>query len=180
MCDAEYVDEAGRIVDSYAARVHGKPPASLADMLAGGWSIPSCWMLRTPVLRRLGFDRAWRTEDTEFLFRFFAAGHRAVFTPRILTRYAAEDLGRGAPRKMASERLAKGDQLRLMEAYAAQAPDPRGHALRLARRRALYLAREGRWPEARRDALVWWRRRPWHMRALGLILKSDVAREPLP
>jgi glycosyltransferase involved in cell wall biosynthesis len=180
VCDAEYVDETGRVVGSYGDRVHGRPPMSLADMLAGGWSLPSCWMLRTPVIRHLGFASDWRTEDTEFLFRFFAAGHRAVFTPRVLTRYAAEDLGRGAPRKMASERIAKADQLRLMEAYAAQAPDPAGHALKLARRRALYLAREGRWREARRDAFAWWRRRPWEIRPLRLILRSYVARRPLP
>lgn len=180
LTDAAYVDRAGRAFTTYGARMRGRPPRSLADMLEGAWALPSCMVFRSEVLRALRFDPAWRTEDTELLFRFFAAGRRAAHVPEVLVRYAAEDPAEGAPRKMASEDPAKADQLRLMEAYAAFAPDPRAHALRLARRRALTYAREGRWREARGPAFAWWRRRPWELRALRIAVRACFARGPRP
>lgn len=178
LADAEYVDRAGRVLTTYARRVHGRPPGSLADMLAGGWALPSAMVLRTEVLRALRFDPAWSAEDTELLFRLFAAGHARTFVPRVFVRYAAEDPGEGAPRKMSSELAARRETLRLMEAYADRAPDPRAMALRLARGWALQLSREGRWHEVRGPAMAWWRRRPWHVRALALAARSCFARKP--
>ena len=173
--DAFYVDRQGRTLTTYAARVKGRPPGSLDDMLRGGWALPSCMTVHTEVLRALRFDPAWAYEDTEFLFRFFAAGHRSVFVPGPRARYAAADPAAGAPRKMAVERAAKSEQLRLMEAYADRATDPRAHALVLARRRALNLVRDGRWRDALPHAWAWWRRTPWRLRPLAMVLRGLVS-----
>lgn len=174
--DAAYVGGDGRVLATYLRRIHGHPPLSLEGMLAGGWALPSCMVFRASVLQALRFDPAWRFEDTELLFRFFAAGHRAVFSPGALTRYAAEDDAAAAPRKMAAEQRAKEEQTRLMEAYAARAPDPRAHALRLARRRTLLLAREGQYRAARPHARAWWGGAPLQLRAPWILLRGLLSR----
>ncbi len=176
LCDAAYVAPDGRRLKGYAERVHGRPPLSLPDLVVGGWALPSTMVFRAEVLRALRFDPAWGIEDTELLFRFFAAGHRAVWTPRVLARYAAGDPSEGAARKMASDVGAKTEQLRLMEAYAAHAPDPRAHAVRLARRRTLLLARAGRYGEAGPHARAWWRLDRLQLRAPWILLRSRFAR----
>lgn len=175
LSDARYVTSAGAALGSYGLRVHGHPPGSLADMLAGGWGLPSCMVFRSDVLRGLRFDPAWGIEDTELLFRFFAAGHRRVWTPALLTDYTAADPLEGAPRKGASDVSAKWEQLRLMEIYATHAPDPRAHAVRLARRRSLLYARAGQFRAARPHAREWWRRRPLQLRAPWILLRSLVS-----
>jgi glycosyltransferase involved in cell wall biosynthesis len=174
--DAYYVDREGRTQTTYLERVHGRAPTSLEDMLRGGWALPSCWLLRTEVLQALRFDPAWKFEDTEFLFRFFAAGHRSVVTPVPRARYVVADAGDGAPRKMAAERLAKAEQLRLMEAYADRAQDPRAHAVRLERGRTLALSRAGRWREALPHAWKWWKGAPWRLRPLLIALRGVFSR----
>lgn len=174
--DAAYVTRDGRVVDTYLRKVHGKVPRSLPEMLAGGWALPSCMVFRAPVLAALRFDPAWRFEDTELLFRFFAAGHQAVFCADRLTRYATEDDPAGAARKMSAERTAKEEQTRLMELYAAHAPDPRAHATRVARRRALHLARAGEFRAARPFAGAWWRGAPWQLRAPWILLRGLLSR----
>jgi glycosyltransferase involved in cell wall biosynthesis len=173
--DALYVDRQGRTQTTYVARMKGRPPASLDDMLRGGWALPSCMTFRADLLKALRFDPAWHYEDTEFLFRFFAAGNRSVFTPGPSIRYVVEDAVEGAPRKMATERDSKAEQQRLMEAYAHRAGDPRAQALVLARRRALNLSRDGRWRDALPHAWAWWRGAPWRLRPLAIVLRGLVA-----
>lgn len=176
LTDALYVVPGGGALGSYAGRVHGRPPRSLADMVAGGWALPSAMVFRSEVLRGLRFDPAWKFEDTELLFRFFAAGHRLVWTPAALTAYAAGDPAAGAARKMASDVSAKTEQLRLMEQYASHAADPQEHAVRLARRRTLLLARSGRYREARPHARAWWRLNRFQLRAPWVLLRGLLSR----
>lgn len=171
LCDARYRSRAGRDLGRYLERAK-RPPLGLEDMLAGRWALPSCMTFRAEPLRALRFDPAWHTEDTELLFRFFAAGHRAVWNPEALTLYAAEDPAAGAPRKMARHETAKHEHTELLAAYAAHAADPRALARDLARRRALLHARAGRYRSARADAWHWWRLAPLQLRAPWILLRG--------
>jgi glycosyltransferase involved in cell wall biosynthesis len=65
-------------------------PDSVAAMCTGTWILPSFTVLRRAVAAKLGFDELFRMcDDTEFMFRFTAAGYRCVGNPRALARYRA-------------------------------------------------------------------------------------------
>jgi glycosyltransferase involved in cell wall biosynthesis len=111
-----------------------RPPADLEDMLAGLWAMPSATLWRTAALRRLGFDetRRW-AEDTEILFRFFAAGGRAVAVPEVVTRYRRHSArGDGAHKRSSYARI-RHARLACREEYADRARDPARYRARLDR-----------------------------------------------
>jgi glycosyltransferase involved in cell wall biosynthesis len=171
VCDARYVTPSGASRGTYRERVK-RPPLSMDDLLEGRWPQPSCMAFRAVVLRALPFDPAWHGEDTEQLFRFFAAGHRAVAVAEVLAEVADGDAAEGAPRKMSSHETAKREHTELLAAYAAHAKDPRALARDLARRRALLHARAGRFRAARADAWRWWRLAPLQLRAPWILVRG--------
>ena len=60
-------------------RTRYRPPLCLEDMCEGLWVLPSATVWRASRLKALRFDAALRwAEDTEILFRFYAARGRAA------------------------------------------------------------------------------------------------------
>lgn len=160
--DATYEGGWKRDGRSIFHRRHYRPPLDLEDMCEGLWVLPSATMWRAERLRALRFDETFRwAEDTELLFRFFAAGGRAVAVDRVVTRYRRQSGGQGAPNKQASADRIQRARLLLQERYADRTQDPAGHRLRLHRRWLRQLRKTGDVAAARPHALAWWKARPW-------------------
>ncbi len=159
------------------ARRH--PPRDIEDMLAGSWYLPVGMVVRADVARALRFDPAWLTEDTDFLFRLFAAGHRAVARTQVHSEYRAD--GEEGAHRSENRAQQREDMLHLQERYARYAAYPARHRVRLARGWARHLVKAGRACEARQHARTWLRARPWSLEALryGLrILGASGAQKP--
>jgi glycosyltransferase involved in cell wall biosynthesis len=172
--DVAYVGADDRNWTTVAAR--RRPPRDLQDMLEGAWWLPVGMVVRTDVARRLRFARGSYIEDTDFLWRLFEAGHRSVALPDVLADYLAAPEGVGAPRKSTAGRRQQEEMLRLQERHADKARDPEAHRVRMARKWARHLVRDGRGVEARAHARIWWRARPWSPHALRYLLRSLTAR----
>jgi glycosyltransferase involved in cell wall biosynthesis len=174
VCDARYEGGWDRDGLTVFGATRRPPPASLEDVLDGGWILPSCTMLRADVARAVPFDPSYRwTEDSEFLARFFAAGHRRVVEPAVLTVYRKHPGQGSAPQKMTERAEArKQEAMRLLEAWASRSGDPDAVRVRLHRKRAQALVREGRLKEARPHLWVWWRHEPWEPRILAYLVRS--------
>jgi glycosyltransferase involved in cell wall biosynthesis len=177
-CDARpLVPRAGRPA-SMLTDPEFVPPLSLEAMCDGAWSRPSAWCLERETLARIGFREECRIcEDTDFLFRFFLAGGRAVLHREVLAAWG-EDAGPGTGARLTS------DDLRLTRAhtdllahYLPHAPHPRRARKRLFRRRrhlAVDLVRAGRRREARALLWGWWKARPLHLGVLKDLLLGFV------
>jgi len=179
LCDARY--QGGWKEDGQTAfgRKHWRSPSSLEAMCNGAWGLPSCLMIRTQVVRALGFSRAFQhAEDTEFFFRFNAAGHRLLENRAVLTLYRKHAREGVAAQKMDDSEAILLDHVRILEQYADRASDPRAMAYKINRRRALLLAGQGRWGEARPYLWGWYKHKPDSTRALRFLIRSLFARKP--
>jgi glycosyltransferase involved in cell wall biosynthesis len=176
VCDALYDDGTGTDAGTLFGDPDFRPPYDAAAVCDGAWTLPSCTMVAGDLARRLRFDTRYRhCEDTEFLFRFFAAGGRSTFVPRVLTVVRRESVAGAEPRKMDRMADVRLDMLRMQERHADLAPDPRAHLRRLLRsHRALAkdLCRQGRYREARAHLWSWWRRRPDSLTAARWLVRS--------
>jgi glycosyltransferase involved in cell wall biosynthesis len=154
------------------------PPLSLEAMCDGAWSRPSAWCLERETIARIGFREECRIcEDTDFLFRFFLAGGRAVLNREVLAAWG-EDAGSGSGARLTSDdlRLTRA-HTELLAHYLPHAPHPRRARKRLFRRRrhlAVDLVRAGRRREARALLWDWWKARPLHLGVLKDLLLGFV------
>lgn len=151
---------------------------SLEAMFLGAWSRPSTWCLRREALEGVGFREECRiSEDTDFLFRFFVAGGRAVRNPELLCRWG-EDVGPEAETRLTSDDLRlRRSRFELFERYLRHAPQPRQAVKRLFRERrhlAVELVKRGRRREARALLWNWYRVRPLHLGVLKDLLLGFV------
>jgi glycosyltransferase involved in cell wall biosynthesis len=177
VCDAHYHGPWRRREATVFGRRRWRAPDSLDAMLDGAWALPSAMLVRTTVGRALGFSTAYRwSEDTEFLFRFHAAGHRLVANPAVLAVWRRHRGGTDAPQKIDQRRAMATEHLQMMEAFAHRASRGSRVHYQLARRRALLLVAQRRWAEARPHLWRWWRSRPGSTRALRHLLRSLFAR----
>ncbi len=177
LCDVRYEGAWGRQEASIFTAPGWLAPDSLGAMLDGAWALPSGMLVRTALGRRLRFSTEFQhSEDTEFLFRFHAEGHRTCIHPAVLALWRRHDGGEGAPQKIEASLAMEREQTRMLARYAHLAgPRSRLHG-RIARAQALDLVEAGRWREARPHLWRWWRRRPDSMRALRYLLRSLLAR----
>lgn len=175
VCDARFEGEwSGRGPTQFADRDF-RAPLSMAAMMQGAWAVPSSWCLRRERVGRLRFatDYAY-CEDTEFLFRLASVGARVVLNPEVLVVHRHHEAP-GSPQKTRSRPEHAYHHLRLLQDYAAHAPDPRALRERLAVEARAYvprLADQGRWAEARPLLWAWLRRRPDSTRAWRWWLRS--------
>lgn len=160
--DAAYEGEWSHGRKSIFDRRGYRPPLSLDDMCEGLWVLPSATLWRASRVKALRFDVELRwAEDTDLLFRFFAAGGKAVAVPRIVTRYRHQDGSRGAENKQASSARIQEARLALQEQYASQSQDPQGHAIRLHRRWIRQHRKTGHLTAAWPHVVAWARAVPW-------------------
>jgi glycosyltransferase involved in cell wall biosynthesis len=180
VCDARYEGAWGRDAPTMFQDRQFKPPRSMQAMLEGAWAIPSCMTFRGEAIRPLRFQPSYRySEDTEFLFRFFAAGNASVLNAAVLTVYRKHDGSNGQAQKIDQADRMQEDMLRMMEAYASYAADPRLHRERIfAKRRNLAkrLVERGRWRDARPHLWGWVKARPSSTRALRWWVRSLFSR----
>lgn len=148
------------------------PPQGIAEMLQGRWALAGAMMVRTAVARQLRFDPQVHMEDTDFLFRFFAAGYRLSVVSQPLVVYRRAQEAAGASQKSDQRDRIRLEFIRLLEAYAEHAPDEREHRLRLHRRWSKYLLGVHRGKEAREHIWAWWRARPTELKAGWYLLRS--------
>lgn len=142
-----------------------RPPVDLADMCEGLWVLPSATVWRASRLKALRFDPSLRwAEDTEILFRFYAAGGKAVAVDRVVTRYRHHDGAGGAENKQSRADLIQRARLALQAQYADRAPDPRGHRLRLHRRWIRQHRKTGDLAAAWPHVVAWAKAAPWSPR----------------
>ncbi len=176
-CDVRYHGPWDRKETTIFSRRSWRAPDSLDAMLDGAWALPSGMLLRTQVGQAVGFSTAYRySEDTEFLFRFNARGHRLVANPDVLALWRRHHGGPHAPQKIDQTHEMACEHLQMLEAFAHRArPGSRVH-YQIARHRAVLLVNQGRWSEARPHLWRWWRSRPDSTRALRHLLRSLVAR----
>lgn len=168
VCDARYEGGWERQAATVFADPHFKAPLGLGSMFEGAWALPSCSLFRRTALETLRFTRTYRhSEDTEFLFRFFAAGGRSVLNREVLAVYVKHDGSTGEAQKMDQVLGFAQDHLRMLDAYRHLAPDPRALARHLYvqhRLMAKHLMRQGRYTEALPHMDAWVRSRPWRLR----------------
>lgn len=177
VCDSRFLGPWDRDAPTVFARRAWQLPDSLDAMLDGAWALPSSMLIRTAVGQALGFSSAFRwSEDTEFLFRFHAAGYRLAGNPDVLSAWRRHAGGDGAPQKMEQGGAMAWENLQMLEAYADRGSHPRRVRYQVARKKALLLVGAGRWREARRHLWNWWRARPDSTRALRYLLRSLIAR----
>jgi glycosyltransferase involved in cell wall biosynthesis len=177
LCDARYEGDWEYGADTVFGRRGFRAPLSLDDVCNGAWALPSCMVARTAVMRALRFDETYRViEDTELLFRFFAAGHRVALNPAVLTRYRKHEGAGGAPQKMDAVDARIEETIRALDAHAHLAPNPAKLRYQLARKRSLHLVRHRRWREARPHLWTWWKAKPDSTKALRWWLRSLLAR----
>ena len=160
--DARY--EGGWPQDGRTVFTHGayRPPMGIDDMLEGLWAMPSATLWRAEALKRLEYDGARRyCEDTELLFRFFAAGGRAVAAPVVVTRYRRHTGGGGAPNKRDAADRIRLARLSLLEEYAGLASSPRAYRRRLDRLWARHHRKSGDLAAALPYLRRWWASAPW-------------------
>ena len=152
-----------------------RAPDSLDAMLEGAWALPSSMLVRTEVARAVGFASEFRhSEDTEFLFRFHAEGHRLEVHPAILGAWRRHGGEGGAAQKIEQASAMGSEHLLMFEKYARTTGRRRAVRRRIARLHALLMVREGRWREARPYLWTWWRLRPDSTRALRYLVTSWV------
>ncbi len=176
ICDSRFLGPWGRDAQTVFARRAWRLPDSLDAMLDGAWALPSSMLIRTSVGQALGFSSAFRwSEDTEFLFRFHAAGYRLEGNPGVLSAWRRHAGVEGAPQKMEQGRAMAWEHLQMLEAYADRGSHPRRVRYQVARKKALLLVGAGRWREARHHLWAWWRARPDSTRALRYLLRSLLA-----
>ena len=178
ICDARYEGNWKPGRTTVFARHAWRTPDSIEAMCNGAWALPSCMLIRTEVARALPWDGTFRfAEDTAFLFHFNERGYRCIENPDVLTRYLKHDGTDCAPQKVADgDRILK-DHLALLEAFAERMDDPSRVQYQIARKKARYLARHGRWREARPHAWRWWRAQPTSRRAMRFALRSLFSRQ---
>jgi len=146
-------------------RTRYRPPVCLEDMCEGLWVLPSATVWRASRLQALRFDAALRwAEDTEILFRFFAANGKALAVDRIVTRYRHHDGGGGAANKQSRADLIQRSRLAMQEKYADRTSDPRGHRLRLHRRWIRQHRKTGDLEAAWPHVVAWAKAQPWSPR----------------
>lgn len=167
VCDARYEGAWGRQAATVFDDPHFKPPSDLQSMFAGAWALPSCCCFRRAVLEGLRFTRTYRhSEDTEFLFQFFAAGGRTLLNPEVLAVYVKHDGSAGEAQKMDRALGFALDHLRMLEAYRHLAPDDPAlaHSLYTKHRDlAKRLVEAGRPAEALPHLEHWVAARPWRV-----------------
>ena len=150
-------------------------PTSLEAMFQGGWAVPSGWMLRTDLARRLRFDPQVRfQEDIDFLFRLHEAGAGVVVLDEPLGEYQAG----AAPAKTGAEPARMSEQKALMTDYGLWvykrhwerlSPDQRSRIVtptRILRLLVSHCERTGRFRRARRHLLAWWKQRKYRVKLL--------------
>ena len=177
LSDARYVGDWNQASVTVFGREAWVPPTSLTAMFGWAFGLPSCWCVRTEILRELPFDSDARClEDTDFLFRFHLAGHTLRQNPEVLAQYRRVEAP-GVEAQIVADRVRlKRRHVAVLARYLHEAEDPEQLRRRLARNLALSHVREGEWAEARPHLLAWWRRQPRSMRALRLYLRSLLAR----
>jgi glycosyltransferase involved in cell wall biosynthesis len=172
LCDVRYVGAwPSKWTTVFARRA---PPLSLDDMLAGGWFIPVGMLLRREAAQAIRFDTETYFEDTDFLFRFFAAGHGAVPVPQVLAEYVKQAATEGAPQKTEERLRIRKEMLLFQERYAAQASDPAAQEIFLHRRWTKYLLATGDRAGASARASRWWRARPWSPQAAWAWIRTRI------
>jgi len=159
-------------------------PSSLGAMFRGGWGLPSALLVRTEVARRLGFNEAFRySEDTEFLLRFHASGHRCVLNSAQVAVYRP-DVPDGKTTGTWFEHLVAGVQMFHPLRHHRAARLRTAHLeYTLHRGLSKELVRAGFWREARPHLAACVRHRPWRPRGLVRLARSVLARPagaPLP
>ena len=174
LADIRYVGRADGRWDRANDRC--SPPTSLEDMLMGRWALVIGWLVRMRTARELAFSESSYVEDTDFLFRFFAAGHRSVLVPEVLATYDLDDSALKTPRKCRSTPRVRKECILLRERFGDLANDPDRHRLRMARCWTRYFVKAGRPREARPYALRWWLGRPFSPHAIQYGLRSFMAR----
>lgn len=154
-------------------------PDSVAAMCTGTWILPSFTVLRREVAAKLGFDEAFRMcDDTEFMFRFTAAGYRCVGNPRELARYRAL-WARPAPADRPGARQLCTDRDTLLLAvyrvwlhHAAAYPEVLRRGPDFDRQFGELLLRHGRPADAYPHLRRLWRARPYALSANFLMLRA--------
>lgn len=151
-------------------------PLDLEAMLAGAWGLPTGLLCRAEIAHGLGFDESFRySEDTEFLFRFQAAGHRLVLNEECLALLRHHGEGRKSDDRRVEHRAAR---VRMLRRHAHRASVRRfiEHEIYTLNR---VVAREfveaGRWHEARPHLAACALRHPYRPRVVGRWLRSLLA-----
>jgi len=172
--NATYVNQ-GRKADSLFADPDFRPPTSLQAMCSGAWALPSAIVVRTEIARALGFTNRYRIiEDTEFLLRFHARGHHAIFNPERLASWRRPE-GAGEVAKTESSLAIEAEMLDLLHSNLHLAPNPEAAEHRfysLHRCAAKRLVEQRRYGEARTHLRVWCRTRPLRLRPRIYYLRS--------
>jgi len=178
VADATYVNQ-GREAESMFADPDFKAPISLEAMCIGAWALPSAMVVRTEVARAIKFTSRYHIiEDTEFLFRLHAQGHRCILNEDRLVAWRRPD-GEGEAAKTEAEFTVQCEMLALLEAHRNVAPDPAAFSRNLYtahRTVAKALVRQGRLREARAHLRAWSRARPFRLRPRVLYLRSLFAK----
>lgn len=168
-------------------------PTSLAAMFQGAWAVPSGWMLRTAVARRIRFDPVMRyQEDIDFLFRLHEAGVGVVALGEPLLDYlvAPTAAPQEAPKALSAHKPQMADYGLWAYRRAWQrlpAEDRRRVRLptRILRLLVAHGEQTGRYSRARRHLLAWWRQRPGRIKLLLRWVKNlrpdrpNLAHSPL-
>ena len=176
--DALYVGPWKREGTRLFARPSWRTPDSIDAMLNGAYALPSCWLIRSEVGRRLPFDPTFpMSEDTAFLFAFNERGYRLVENPAVCTHYRHLGASGASEQKVARGNEHLREQVRLLERYAHLATNPKPVRYQIARRMTRLLAREGMHRSLRPHAWRWLRARPFSAKPYRFWLRSLVARD---
>jgi glycosyltransferase involved in cell wall biosynthesis len=157
-------------------------PDSTAAMCTGTWTLPSCTVMRLEVARALRFDEAFRMcDDTEFMFRFNAAGYRCIGNPRVLARYRALWAGNGDGGPAGARQLCTDwDNLllanyRVWKHHSAAHPEVLRRGPAFDREFGELLLRNARPADAYPHLRRYWRARPYSPSALLALLRARAA-----
>lgn len=156
-------------------------PTSLSAMCRGAWGLPSAMVVRTDIVRELGFSARYRIiEDTEFLMRFHVRGHVCRLNPDRLVVWRRPE-GEGADSKTEDRCEMLAEMLSLVDGERGSAEDRHAvdeYLYECHRTLARELVDSGQLRRARPHLLAWWRARPGRVRPLILYLRSLVAAGP--
>jgi glycosyltransferase involved in cell wall biosynthesis len=171
-------------------------PTSLEAMFHGAWAVPSGWMMRTELARRIRFDARVRfQEDIDYLFQWHEAGAGVVVLEEPLLEYEA---GAGAtpskpdvvPVRMSEQRARMADYgLWVYKIHWARLPPEQrrriGTPTRILRLLTRHCEQTGRHRRARQHLLAWWRQRLYRLPLLVRYLRNlkpdrpDLSSSPL-
>jgi glycosyltransferase involved in cell wall biosynthesis len=171
ICDAKY--EGGWRPSWTTILARAPAPQDIQQMCDGAWALPIQLLVRADVATALMFDLSVKiVEDTEFFFRFFLAGHKAIVVPEVLALYRKEVSGSDEAQKTTTSLPVRRERLALLARYAEHARNPRRHRARIERGWTKICFLEDERSKARPHIRRWWRLQPLQLSAPWYLLRS--------